>query len=489
MSRPRQTAQEAPRPGRRASRPASPAAPAGHPAGDAEFSPLDAIFLYIDRVPYRLYWGGVFVLDRPIELEALRGAVQERWRFFRRCRERPVRPPLDLGWPRWAEDGAFDIRRHVHHATAPPPGGPAQLHALVDRLYATPLDPAHPPWEVRLIDGLADGRAALLWKIHHCMVDGVGGAQVLLRLADPVAGMAPGRGVREPRSAPRGRPLEPFGQVFGALLDPTSIVGSARSVQAAAHLLARAWEDAPTRLPLHRPLSSARRLRWAAFALDDFLALRAAAGCKVNDVLLAVITGALRRCLERRGVPLTGLRVRAAVPVNVRDEGQRLAPGNRIRMVFSGLPVGLADPVARLRAIAAEMRPRLEKPGEGRALETLIGFAGWLPAPITRVASWLSAGTVLFSTLCTNVTGPREVQHLLGRRIVEICPIVPLFSEVGLEFAALSYAGRLTVTVVADPALVPDVEQVPDDLREAEAELRASLGVAAGASLGPRSHV
>ena len=483
MGRPSQTGQEAPRPGRRVSRPGPRAAPRRPPARDTEFSPLDAIFLYIDRVPYRLYWGGIFVLDRPIEPEALRGAVQERLGFFRRCRERPVRPPLDLGWPHWAEARGFDIRRHVHHATAPPPGGPEQLHALLDRLYATPLDPAHPLWELRLIDGLPDGRAALLWKIHHCMVDGAGGAQVLLRLADPVAGMTPRGGVREPR----GRSFEPFGQTLGALLDPTRIIGS---VEAAAQLLARAWEDAPTRLPLHGPLSSARRLRWAAFALDDFLALRAAAGCKVNDVLLAVITGALRRCLERRGVALTGLRVRAAVPVNVRDEGERLAPGNRIRMVAPALPVGLADPVARLRAIAAETRPRLEKSGEGRALETLIGFAGWLPAPITRVASWLSAGTILFSTLCTNVTGPREVQHLLGRRIVEIYPIVPLFSEVGLEFAALSYAGRLTVTVVADPALVPDVEQVPDDLREAEAELRASLGVAAGAStVGPSAHV
>src|SRR5690349_5340644 len=166
--------------------------PASSPTeGDAmdrarTLSPLDAAFLYWEKPQQRMHVGCVALLDGPIAYAAFAAAMEDRLGRIPRYRERPVRPVLDLGWPRWEVDPTFSVRRHLRHVAVPPPGGDAELHALVDELFATRLDPRHPLWETYLIDGLAGGRSALLCKVHHAMVDGVSGAQVLEAMADPM---------------------------------------------------------------------------------------------------------------------------------------------------------------------------------------------------------------------------------------------------------------------------------------------------------------
>jgi diacylglycerol O-acyltransferase len=450
----------------------------------SRLSPLDAAFLYFERPHQRMHVGCVALLDGPIPFEAFAGAMAERLGGIARYRQRPVRPVLDVDWPRWEEDATFDIRRHLRHVTVPAPGRDAELHELVDTLFAAPLDRRHPLWETYLIDGLAGGRSALLCKVHHAMIDGVSGAQVLEAMSDPVPRPAT-NGVRAVGATPVAEPTSLF-----ATLRPSALLARARDVVGAAGTLASLVLEPASTLPFNAPITDARHIAWTSFALDEFLTLRGAAGCKVNDVVLAVIAGALRRYLVARGVRPDGLRVRTLVPVSMRRAEDHMTLGNLVSAMFPCLPVDVADPVERLRAMSEEMR-RLKERGQPRASGIAMQIAGMLPAPLNALlARALPEGTPL-NTVCTNVPGPRDACRILGRTIIEIHPIVPLFSGMGLEFAIMSYAGRLSICAAVDPHLVPEADDLPTHLHASLVELREAIGggapaVAAEVSAGPR---
>jgi WS/DGAT/MGAT family acyltransferase len=428
-------------------------------------SPLDATFLYWEKPNQRLHVGCVAILDGPVPFDDFARAMEERVGTIPRYRERPVRPFLDLDWPHWETDPTFEVRRHLRHVAVPSPGGDAELHALVDELFATRLDPRHPLWETHLIDGLAGGRSAFLWKVHHAMIDGVSGAQVLEAMADP-----------RPRTAPRSSAYAPPARSFLDGLRPAALLGSARDVAQAVGIVGSMLFDSVPRLPFNGPITDARRIVWTSFALDDFLTMRGAAGCKVNDVVLAVISGAIRRYLEAKGVRPTGPRPRTLVPVSVRRADDHLALGNLVSSMLPRLPIDVADPIERLRLVAEEMRT-LKEAGQPRAAALAMQFFGAMPAALNALAGRLIAGAPPINTVCTNVPGPLEVCHLLGRRILEVHPIVPLFEGLGLEFAIMSYAGRLSICAAVEPHLVPDAADIPGHLQAAAEELHAALAV------------
>jgi len=227
-------------------------------------------------------------------------------------------------------------------------------------------------------------------------------------------------------------------------------------------------------LPFNGRLTDARRIVWASFALDDFLAMRGADGCKVNDVVLAVITGAIRRYVQARGLNPEGMRVRTLVPVSTRRPEDHMSLGNLVSSMFPTLPIGIADPVERLRALAAEMRSLKEK-GQAQASGMIMSLLGSMPAPVGAILGRLLPERAFINTVCTNVPGPRDVCHLAGRRIVEIHPMIPLFQNMGVEFAILSYAGQLSIAAAVDPTLVPDADSIPEHLTASADELRAAL--------------
>jgi WS/DGAT/MGAT family acyltransferase len=426
-------------------------------------SPLDASFLYWEKPHQRLHVGCVALLDGSLSFEAFATAMAERIGPIRRYRERPVRPLLDLDWPRWEPDPAFDVRRHLHHVAVPPPGGERELHALVDELFATRLDPRHPLWETVLIDGVAGGRSALLWKVHHAMIDGVSGAQLLEAMADPVPHAPP---ASSPHAPPRRSFLEGF--------RPRVLLDTARDLARAVATFGEVLLEGTPLLPFNGAITDARRIVWTSFTLDDFLAMRGVAGCKVNDVVLAVITGALRRYLESRGISPQGPRPRTLVPVSMRRAEDHMALGNLVTSMFPHLPIDLADPLARLRTIADEMQA-LKEQGQARAAGVALQLVGVLPAPLNALFARFAPGPLPINTVCTNVPGPREACTLLGRPIVEVHPIVPLFQGIGLEFAIMSYAGGLSITAAVEPRLVPDAERIPGHLQAAAEELRNAL--------------
>ena len=442
--------------------------PSNHMASN-RLSPLDAAFLYYEKPHQRLHVGCVALLDGPLPFEPFVAAMTERVGGIARYRQRPVRPFLDLDWPRWENDPRFDMRRHVRHVAVPAPGDDDALHALIDTLFAIPLDPDHPLWETYVIDGLEGGRSALLCKMHHAMVDGVSGAQLLEVMADPTDGERRGS-ARTAHGGPS--------TARSWLPSAAAMLEQGRDVVHAIGTFAALARDRGATLPFNGPIGDARRIVWASFALDDFLAARGAADCKVNDVVLAVVAGALRRWLAARGVTPDGSPVRTLVPVSIRSADEHLTLGNLVTAMIARLPVEVAEPRERLRRVAEEMRG-LKDRGEARAWGMAMSAASLLPAPVHALLGRLLPSTTPLNTVTTNVPGPRETCRMLGRRIEEVHPIVPLFDGLGIEFAIMSYADRISICAVADPVLVPDAAMLREHLHAAAAELRDALGLVA----------
>lgn len=428
-------------------------------------SPLDASFLYLERPTESLHVGAVAVLAGTPATAELLAMLEQRLGGLHRYRQVPRRPFLDWHLPEWHDAPDFDVRRHLHRHVLTAPGDETQLHATVDAVFASPLSDDQPLWECHVIEGLAGGRAALVLKIHHCMIDGVSGVQVLDALTRTEMPIPP------ECAAPPASGGGWIAAVVDACAHPVRTLARARRTVAAGGTLAGLALDAAPAFPWNGPIGAARAVRWHSFALDRLLAVRGAGECKVNDVALAVIAGALRRLFA----PAAG--ARALVPVSLRRPDEHLTLGNRISGHLVTLPLDVDDPRERLRRIAAEMRAQ-KSPDHVPAFDVAVAMASVLPASVAPLLVHLNDHRPFVHTVCTNVPGPSEPRLLAGARVLEIHPIVPLAAGVGLGFAMLSYAGTFSIAATADPALVPAIDLLPAALAAAEAELAECLGIA-----------
>ena len=473
-------------------------------AGESDrLSALDAAFLFLERSNQRMYIGCIAELERAIGLDELLDVLGERLVPLERFRQRPARARFDLAWPTWEDDPSFDLRRHVRHVALPPPGDEQALRHVVETLFSAPLLPDRPLWEVHLIDGLARGRAALLFKVHHCVNDGISGFKVLEQIADrepsdegagassagaPAAGVRRGRDEREGRGEAAPTVATGTGpgasgssglvarlrSVIDALRTPEAILDRVREATEAVEMILSFVQQPSSEVPFNGRLGHSRRMVWTSFPLDEFVSLRAAADCTINDAVLAVVTGALRSYLDGEGVSPELLRLRALVPVNVRADGHGPALGNLITGMFPRLPVKVADPLARLRGVRDEML-ELKNRGQARAAGLVLALAGALPAVAESTLLRFVPESPLVNTICTNLRGPAEPLFLCGRRILEIHPIVNLFQSVGLGFAVASYAGRISICAATDPSLVPDADRVIRAVERTLYETRSAL--------------
>lgn len=440
----------------------------GGQSGSSRLTPLDAAFLYFERPTQLLHVGCVAMLDGAPPFDDLVSVIGERIARLERYRQIPVRPRFDWGLPTWRDDPHFHPRRHVRRTYLPGPGGEPTLARMVDHLFSTPLPSDRPPWEMTLVEGLPGGRSALVTKVHHCMIDGVSGAQVLEAIADRTT-TRPAKPIATPEASAQGRSIFETARALLGAIDLHTIAELASTLGAF-------LSDPVSTLPFNAPLSPSRRLVWASFELDDLLALRGAAGCKINDAVLAVIAGALRRYLARHAVPTTGLNVRAVVPVSFRRDEDRLSLGNLISAVFPHLPIDVTDPLERLRRVAGEMIA-IKTRHQAQATGLLLGLLGSLPAPLEALLGRLLPDGTLVNTICTNIPGPRERCAILGVPIADVHPFVPLFQSMGIEFATMSYANRISIAAAVDPDLVPDAEVLPGFLAASLAELRGAVGM------------
>jgi diacylglycerol O-acyltransferase len=450
---------------------------------------LDASFLYLEDPDTPMHVGGVLVLESPpgvLDHQALVDLVRARLPLVPRYRQRVLEVPGHLANPVWVDDPDFDISYHVRRSALPRPGTEEQLLDLVARLTARPLDHNRPLWEMYLVEGLEGDRTAVVTKTHPALVDGLGAidiGQVILD-ARPEGG--------EVAVAEDWRPRRPPGQVALVweaveqyLQRPSAVVETARTAIGDVRATASRWAGVAGGLlaaaartairpapvsPLNAPIGRQRRVAVARASLEDVKAVRKGHGGTVNDVLLTVVTGALREWLLSRGEPVVGsTSVRALVPVSMRNEDEA---GNQVSSLLVDLPVGEPNPRVRLARISYAMRG-LTQGGQSVGADTLSALSGFAPPTLhalgARAASGLSRR--LFNLVVTNVPGPQTPLYAGGARMVEVFPVVPLARGQGLAIGMTSYDGTVYVGLNADRDSLSDVDVLADLIEQEVAYL------------------
>lgn len=432
---------------------------------DERLSAMDAMFLEIEDENLPMHMGSVSLFEagpllRPgggLDLERILAGAEAQLHRTPRLRQKLARIPL-FEHPVWVDDPGFNLLYHIRHTAVPHPGDERQLKRLAGRLLSQRLDRSKPLWETWLVEGVENDRFAVVTKLHHCMADGVSSSGVSL-----MVGTRPDYEPGEPRPwRPRTPPpgaLLVAEEALRRALGPLSLLGAGRTAdegrrRAAASLLdslqgaARgAWRAAQAGLrpvsetPLNRRVGPHRRFDWTRLPLDEVRRIGRAAGGTVNDVVLALVSGAVRRLLERRSIDPAGIAFRVAVPVNVRSEADAATLGNRVSSLIVPLPLGEADPWRQLERVVATTR-ELKGSGESQALDLVGRLSDWLPAGVMARLSEASRRAV--NMIVTNVPGPRVPVYMLGARMLESHPLVPLMANEALNIALFSYQGTLS---------------------------------------------
>jgi diacylglycerol O-acyltransferase len=458
----------------------------------ARMTALDAAFFYLERTGQLMHVGGVYTIEGAIDFDRLRLDLMSRLHLIPRYTERVVTVPFNLAHPTWEPDPDFDIRHHVLRHTLRAPGDDAQLVNLVSRLFAQPLHRGRPLWELHQIDGHRGGRSAIFAKVHHCMIDGVSGVQLLGVIFDPSPRPAPvpqPERTTEPPPLPTGASqvvravregvhtgIDRVRTLAGMVRRPSLTVAELGKAGEAIGALARIVLAGAPATPFNGHVSTLRRVVWTSFSLNETKAIKNRLGGTVNDVVLATITAALRGYLERRGLRPDRVELRAMLPVNVRRPDEHLKLGNRVSMLVAPLPVGIFDPLERLRQIRTATA-QLKEQGQAAQMSRMLDLLDLLPAAFQKPLGWLQVQSAPVNTICTNVPGPPVSLYVQGLRLETLVPIVPLAQGVGLAFAILSYADTLTIGMTADPALVPDAERFCELLETGFEELRVLAGI------------
>jgi len=454
-------------------------------------SPLDAGFLELeDEDPHAsLAIASVAVFEGPApSYDEFLAAIGGRLPLVPRYRHKVRQVPFDLGLPVWVDDPHFDLRYHLRQTALPAPGGDEQLRRLVERVMAQRLDRERPLWETWLVEGLEEGRWAILSKVHHCMVDGVSGTDLYRVNFDTSPVPSPGvedhwRPAAEPSTLRLTAaavldlalsPVEQARAVRGALRTPGQL--ARRAAGTARGLAALAGALVPAELSsLSGTVGRSRRYRMARAARADVDLVRKQLGGTVNDVVLAAIAGAFRELLLARGEQPAPHAVRSLVPVSVRAPGEEGIYENRISLLLAYLPVEVADPVERLAAVRAHLAA-LKASHEAEAGEVMTAIARHEPFPLislgVRLVFRVPQRNIV--TVTTNVPGPRQPLYAMGRRVLAIFPYVPIATTMRLGVSIFSYCDQVTFGVTGDRDSTPDIDVLVHGIEAGLAELVAA---------------
>jgi WS/DGAT/MGAT family acyltransferase len=385
----------------------------------------------------------------------------------------------------------------VRRETLPSPGGEGQFHDLVGRVLSPPLDRSRPLWELWIVDGFEDDRFGIVYKTHHAMADGISAVDIGVLLFDveprsePASEPAPWKPNVPPTKARLlGRALRGLGATVTRTLHWLSRAAGdpgrarKRAVDGAAGLWEVTWaltKPAP-KVPLNVEIGPQRSFCWCSHSLAEFKQIKNAFGGTVNDVSLAVTAGALRRWLHDREVDTEGVELQALVPVSIRTEDEHGELGNKLTAMRGPLPVGIADPVERARFVSKAM-DELKASKQPLGAEAIWGLNDWFrdfaPPLLLGPTAAINFSTRLFNLLVTNFPGPQIPFYALGRELTAIHPVGFLARRHGLAIAILSYNGRVSFGLLADPDSVPGVERIAAHLEVAVAELAESAAAAA----------
>lgn len=472
---------------------------------------LDTSFLNMETATTYGHVSGLALFDpatapgAPATFEDVRQLIADRIHLLPPYRRRLVEVPFGLDHPYWIEDPDFDLDFHVRHIGLPPPGDDRQLAEQVSRIVARPLDRSRPLWELYVIEGLQGGLVAQLTKIHHCTIDGVSGAEILATLLDldpvprkvdpprrawrpdreptPVEMLArglwavagtPRKSFRLGRQAMRHLPALSrslgFGEVPGAS-QFNRLIGRRPEP-----MLSEAATAAP-RTSFNARITPHRRFAFGSLSLDEVKEIKSQLGVTVNDVVMAMCAGALRKFLQERG-ELPADPLIAMVPVSIRSENQKGTFGNQVSAMSASLHTHVADPVERLMRIHESMRIAKEQ-HQALPATLLQDFAQFAPPAVAaRAARVIARATVAdwidvpFNVVISNVPGPQFPLYGVGSKLVANYPVSAINDGVGLNITVQSYNGSLDFGLIACRELLPDIWDLMDDLREALRELK-----------------
>jgi diacylglycerol O-acyltransferase len=456
---------------------------------------IDASFLHQEGAASHMHIGGVLLFEGPPPaFSDYLDHVRSRLHLVPRYRQKLATPPLETGRPLWVDDPCFNIEYHVRHSALPSPGSEEQLFNLAGRIASQRLDRSKPLWECWLVEGLEGDRFALIFKTHHSLVDGVSGVDLATVLLDldrepkpPSTELEPWQPHSEPSAAELvlagvrgfvGTALELVERTLQAATRPTASAGVlAEAAEGLAEILWAGLNPAP-QTPLNVEIGPHRRYRIVRQELADYKEVKDALGGTVNDVVLAVVSGALAKWLRSRRIRTEGLEMRALVPVSVRTENQRHTLGNQLTAMRGPLPLYITDPVARLRFIRQAM-DGLKESKQAVGAATLARVNNLAPPTVLAQASRLNFSTRLFNLIVTNIPGPQFPLYVLGRKLEDLFPVAFLPAEHALAVAIMSYDGGLEYGLLGDYDALPDIDVIAEGIEETLAELlRAAQGKA-----------
>ena len=436
-----------------------------------------------------MHIGGLIVVEGPPPpMSELLEQIRRRLHLVPRYRHKLASTALDSGRPVWVDDPNFNLEYHIRHTALPTPGRWEQLCGLTARIFSQQLDRSKPLWEMWLIEGLEDDRFALITKTHHSVIDGIAGVDLATVLFD----VSP----EPPPLRHSGRPWQPHREPSTAELIAAGLRGAVRAGFALAegtidglthpeHALTRAREAAEgigevvwaalnpaPETPLNVPIGPHRRFFGINCRLEDFKTVKDTFGGTVNDVVLAVVSGALRTFLISRGGRTEGVELRALVPVSVRVAADKGEAGNRLVVMRGPLPVYIEDPLQRLRFVSNAM-DGLKESKQALGAEVIAGAQNFAPPTILAQASRLNFSTRLFNLIVTNIPGAQFPLYVLGREMLEAYPVAFLPENHALAIAIMSYNGQMNFGLLGDFDTLPDLDQIRSNIVEELATLVA----------------
>jgi diacylglycerol O-acyltransferase / wax synthase len=449
-------------------------------------SSVDTSFLTNESSSSHMHVGAIMIFEGPAPsyddlLEHVRGRAFGVPRF----RQKLAYPPAQTGRPFWIDDANFNLSYHVRHSALPAPGSEEQLRRMAARVFSQQLDRSKPLWELWLVQGLTRNHFALITKTHHAVVDGVSGvdiATVLFDLnpvpepADPDQTWAPqpepspaallAKGVEDLARAPvrAARRLERMVE------HPESAARQVRDAVEAVSEVGWNFANPAPRVPLNVEIGSHRRFVWVRSDLDHLKRVKNTFGGTVNDVVLAVVAGALRDWLRGRGIRTEGLELRAQVPVSIRGQDEHGQLGNRLAVMRAPLPVYIEDPVRRLETVTQAMQG-LKQSKQALGAEVISRFNDFAPPTLLAQAARINFSTRLFNLTVTNVPGPQVPLYVLGRELEDVFPVGFLPPNQALFVAIMSYNGGVNFGLLADYDAMDDVDVVAERIEAAIAEL------------------
>jgi WS/DGAT/MGAT family acyltransferase len=467
-------------------------------------SAMDAFFLYIEREEAPAHVGCINILDGPLQYKKFVKNLNSRIHLIPRYMQRVVPAPFNIGHPTWEFDPDFEIENHIFEIDLEPGASEDTLREVAGQVFESPLDRNKPLWEIHLVNGLENRNSAMLVKIHHAMIDGIAGMALLYIVMDTVPN--PPKVKKERVKLPElpdttarvydalwDNAITTFGHwtkfqrnmnLYSDGQDPAEMKASLREFG----IRMKGFLSPIKRMPFNKPFNGVRRFAWGDFSFAEAREIRAVCGGTFNDVMLTVLSGAVRRFAECHKFDTRGEGLRVLVPVNIRTEEERGQMGNRVVFLPVEVPLDIHDPIERLRHIS-ETTKTLKERRVPEAINLMFEALQGVSVPVqanllSNVAggpgkSFLSILSQVppLHMICTNVPGPQIPLYTNGRKLLKYYGLVPLLFDMGLNCAILSYNQMAHVCFVADDACAPDIERVMDYFEESFEELRIRADV------------